>query len=283
MMTYPLVTKHDGSHEEFNPSKLFSSLKRSGASDEDAQDVVDHLVTEIKDGVTTDFIYQHAFDILKKKEVGIAAKYSLRRALAELGPTGFPFERFVAKIHEALGHKTEVGAVVSGKCVDYEVDVIARDEERKEIIVSEAKFHNQSSIKSDLKVVLYVKARFDDLVNSDVGGRLEDGFTAVPWVITNTKFTENAQQYAKCSGVHLVGWDYPHGASLQEMIEKAQLEPITTLTTLTRGEKNSLIETGSVLCREVAENPDILKTVGVDPEKHEGILQEVHKVCTIHP
>lgn len=281
MTTYPLITKQDGTQEEFRPEKLISSLKRSGATDEDAQEVVDHLIEEIKTGVTTDFIYNHAFDILKKKEIGVAAKYSLRRALAELGPTGFPFERFVAKIHEALGHTTEVGTIVPGKCVEYEVDVIAHDAQNGELIVSEAKFHNQSSVKSDLKVVLYVKARFDDLIQTGVGGRLVAGEKAIPWVITNTKFTENARKYAECMGVHLVGWDYPRGNSLQDMIERARLEPITTLTTLSSEDKNNLVETGAVLCSEVASNPDILKAAGVDSQKYDNILQEVHKVCTI--
>ena len=61
------------------------------------------------------------------------------------------------------------------------------------------KFHNELGMKSDLKVALYVKARVDDLKKhkAERGERpIDEG-----WIITNTKFSKMAVQYANCNGM----------------------------------------------------------------------------------
>ena len=155
------VVKADGSREIFDVGKLEHSLKRAGAAGRAAHEILNAIRDEITDGVTTREIYQKAFEHLHKKEYPVAMKYSIKRAIMELGPSGFPFEDFVAEIMRKKGFQAETGQIVRGFCVEHEIDVVAWNQEK--LIMIEAKFHNTLGTKSDLKVALYIKARFEDL------------------------------------------------------------------------------------------------------------------------
>jgi hypothetical protein len=49
-------------------------------------DIVRHIKGELKEGMTTSEIYQHAFSLLKKYHAPVAARYSLKQAIIDLGP-----------------------------------------------------------------------------------------------------------------------------------------------------------------------------------------------------
>ncbi len=213
------IIKSTGQRELFNEEKLCSSLKRSGATDEATEDVLAYIKSELHEGMSTADIYKHAFDQLHKWKKPVAMRYSIRRAVMELGPTGFPFEQFIAEYFKDKGFQTLTDQTVLGACVPHEVDVVAWNDEK--LIMAEAKFHNELGIKSDLKVVLYVKARFDDLKETtfDYGGRerkLSEG-----WLITNTKFSSTAIHYGECQKLIMIGWNYPEKGNLHDMIENS--------------------------------------------------------------
>jgi hypothetical protein len=44
------------------------------------------IYSELKEGMTTSEIYGHAFSLLKKYHVSLAARYSLKQAIMDLGP-----------------------------------------------------------------------------------------------------------------------------------------------------------------------------------------------------
>jgi hypothetical protein len=155
------VVKADGTKELFDVEKLERSLKKAGASTRSVQDILEHIKSHLTNEISTHDLYKHAFELLHKEEKPIALKYSLKRAIMELGPSGFPFEDFVAEIFRQKGYTAETGKIVRGFCVEHEVDVVAWNDEK--LIMVEAKFHNELGVKSDLKIALYVKARFDDL------------------------------------------------------------------------------------------------------------------------
>ncbi|MCR4311481.1 MAG: ATP cone domain-containing protein [Candidatus Taylorbacteria bacterium] len=270
------IVKTDGTKEEFKSGKLENSLARSGASDEVREKIVRHIAREIEDGMSTTAIYRHAFELLHKFETPVAARYSLKRAISDLGPSGFPFEKFVAEIYKAKGYEILTDQIVDGRCVDHELDIIAWNENK--LLMAEAKFHNQLGIKSDLKVALYVKARFDDLKEReyDYGfkRRLDEGL-----LITNTNFTKKAIEYSKCAGVHLIGWNYPTVGNLHDMIEDASLHPITCLTSLTNGEKKVLMEKGVVLCKMVQESDEPLLAAGLSRSTIERAREESKIFC----
>lgn len=272
-----IILKADGTKEEFNENKLSESLINAGAKTVSAEAIVDHIKSELEDGMSTREIYHHAFLMLHKLEKPVAIRYSLRRAIADLGPSGFPFEKFVAEIFKAKGYETMTDQLVRGACVEHEVDVVAWND--RELCMAEVKFHNEFGLKSDLKVALYVKARFDDLSvrKYNYGGierKLDRGM-----LITNTKFSEMAINYAECKGLRLIGWNYPNKGSLQDMIIDCGLHPITSLTTLTVSEKEELIRNGIVLCQGIIANPKALDLINVKDGKAKSVLEEANVLC----
>jgi len=278
MATDTFIIKYSGERELFDNTKLQNSLLRAGALSKTADSIVNHIQDELQDGMTTAAIYKHAFSLLKKLERPVAARYSLRKAMTSFGPTGFPFEKYLAALFQARGFETLTDQIVQGQCVPHEIDVVAYNPTK--LIMVEAKFHNQIGEKSDLKVILYVKARFDDLIEQifSYGGPsrpLDEG-----WLITNTKFTDRAITYGKCAGVKMIGWNYPEKGNLQDLIEDVGLHPITCLTTLSTPEKQLLFEEGIVLCNRM-DDTQRLKSLGFKDEEIVKIQAEATAVCQV--
>lgn len=270
------ITKADGKRELFEESKLVDSLKNAGGSDEIIEEILDHISKETYDGMPTSEIYSHAFKLLREHSMPMAVKYSLRRALSELGPDGFPFEKYISRIFNAWGYETLTDQTVLGICVSHEMDIVAWNPEK--LIMVEAKFHNELGMKSDMKVVLYIKARFDDLraTTFNYGGvrKLDEG-----WLITNTKFTDQAIKYGECNGMRLLGWNYPVKGNLQDIIEELHLHPFTCLASLSNVHKKALLAKGVILCTDILKNPHFLKEIGMGDEQMEEVLNEANEVC----
>ena len=281
MPTTIRVRKADGTQETFLMSKLENSLKKAGASKEEVQDIARQIEKELYDGITTEVLYRKAFELLRQSERVIAARYSLRRAMIGLGPTGFPFEDYLAELFRAQGYTARTRAVLKGKCVSHEVDIVANKEDQ--CLIAEAKFHMQPGTKSDLQVALYSYARFLDITSlaAPRSRKKEQCAHITPYVITNTKFTTTAIDYAKCVGLSLLSWDYPKKGNLQEMIEKTKLYPVTVLQTLAEREKRALLEQGTVLCRDVIDNNAILRSAGVPQKKAGTVMEESARLCSI--
>ncbi len=270
-----LITKAGGDQELFDPGKLIFSLQRSGAKDKVINEVVSAVSRQIRSGMPTSEIYKKAFDLLRRIEKPVAARYSLKRAVLELGPSGFPFENFIGEIFKAKGFTVQTGVMAQGSCVEHEVDLIAYNEHK--FIIGEAKFHNDLGIKSDLKVALYVESRLQDLqkYRAEMGERKIDEC----WLITNTKFTKSAVSYANCKGLKVVSWTYPRYGNLQDLIEEAKVHPLTCLTSLSRQEKTMLMEKGVVLCKSIEENKKTLSEAGITGAKLERVLEEGRNLC----
>ena len=49
------------------------------------------------DGMTTHMIYQWVYNYLREHTDSLAARYKLKKAFMELGPSGYPFEQLVSK------------------------------------------------------------------------------------------------------------------------------------------------------------------------------------------
>ncbi len=271
-----LIAKADGTQEPYNPEKLVASLVRAGAEHGVATAIAREIESNLYSGITTHEIYRHAFAKLREVRRGAAARYSLKRALLEFGPSGFPFEAYIAKLLQAEGWSTKIDQIVRGACVEHEVDVVATNK-KKQILYVEAKFHNAPGFKTDLKTVLYVKARLDDLAAERKNKGTEGLMRGL--VVTNTKLTEIAVQYANCAGVEVLSWEQPSSSTLQDRIQKAGLYPVTALTTLNRREKLALLGQKVVLCTTLAEDTRALSSVGVQGPRAGHVLEEVGSLC----
>lgn len=270
------VTKSDGTKELFEEEKLIESLKHSGGSDEVIAQVVERVGNELVNGISTSDIYRHAFELLRRESMPVASRYSLRRALTELGPNGFPFEKFIAAVLQTQGYATLTDQIVQGHCVPHEMDVVAWNADK--LIMVEAKFHNEFGIKSDIKTVLYVKARFDDLKSQTFSyGDKKDRTLTEGWLVTNTKFTEQAIQYGECNNLKMIGWNYPAKGNLNDLILEARLHPFTALGSLSLTQKHALLGMGVLLCKEI--RPELLHAVGMTDDKIQDVLGEVSMIC----
>ena len=188
-----------------------------------------------------------------------------------MGPTGFPFEVFVGKIFETMGYEVETGVIVKGKCIQHEVDVIAR--KPGEMIMVECKFHMDSSSKSGVQVPLYIQSRYLD-VKAAWEEQYGKNLRYRGGVVTNTRFSDDALQYAACAGLVLISWDYPLDTGLKYWIDKTGLQPVTSLISLTKKEKQFLLEKGIVLCSQLEENKELLKEMGISDFQIRKILNE---------
>lgn len=271
-----MVTKVDGGVEPFEERKLRHSLRRSGADEQAIDDIVAEINAWIKDGTSTTEIYRRARSLLKKRHGTAAVRYSMRRALFNLGPTGFPFEDFLGQLFASQGYRTKTGVTIRGRCVEHEVDLVAYKKDH--CFIAEAKFHIHPGMKSDLQVALYSHARFQDLKGMHLSPN-EPCEIVDSYIITNTKFTSAAMEYAQCVGIKVLSWNFPKEKTLQDHIEEAGIYPITALTTLSQQGKRMLLEHGIVLCRDMAGKRDIMRSLGFSPGKIETIIAESVNLC----
>lgn len=270
------ITKADGTTEDFKPQKLIASLKKAGAKQNEIFRIITHIESSLKEGMRTQMIYQKAFELLRESDDPVAAKYSLRRAVFNLGPTGFPFEDFLGKIFEAEGYKTKRRLILKGKCATHEIDIAAYSPAHS--FIAEAKFHARPGIKCDIQVALYSYARYLDLESARICKDDSCGIISLS-LITNTKFTTAAIKYAACTGINLLSWDSPKGDSLHTKIERYGTYPVTVLTYLTAIQKQRLMEKGIILCSEIIKNPYSLQGLGLSNKKMDAVFREVRALC----
>ncbi len=287
------IRKANGNIEDFDEKKLINAIVKTGTKIDVAIEISEYVKNKIQDNykdepVKTEYIYHLAFKHLKNISKASALKYSLKRSMLEIGPSGFPFEKFIAEIWRHEGYDTLTGQMVLGKCVPHEVDVIAWN--KNKLVMIEAKYHSDAGSRTDLKNALYVKARYEDIektnfsirsfvadedeiMNKDMPDTLSEG-----WLITNTYFSDTAIKYAECNDLKLMSFDYPEDGSLQDKIIEYSLYPITILTTLSKEEKRRLIEKGIILCQTLRNRSHELEEIGIPKEKVYIILEEIGSV-----
>lgn len=269
IMSEIYVTKLSGERELFSEQKLRQALEHAAVVPHLIDETIAYVKNNIRDGILTRDIYHLAFSYLHEREQGSAGRYGLRKAIMEMGPDGHPFENLIGEVFKAQGFNVETSVVLSGKCVQHEVDVVAQKGDKK--IMVECKFHHEQAVKSDVKVALYVQARFEDL-------RDVHHFTEV-WLVTNTKFSYDAIRYANCIGMHAVGWSYPKEGSLQHLVEQAGLHPITSLQSVTTAQKRMWLDGGIVTCRDIREKKNAFQIANIHEKQHEKIMLEINQIC----
>jgi hypothetical protein len=272
------VTKASGKIENLNADKLRTSLIRSGAEMEQAEEIIDRVMHEIRPYTNTKKIYRLAKKYLRKINHASGLRYSLKRALLRLGPSGYPFEQYYGELMRNYGYQMETGVILEGKCVKHEVDVFALND--TEVLAVECKYHNKPGAPTDIKVAMYVYARFRDL-----GYAFKDrypGKTFKGWLVTNTRFTTDAIQYAGCMGFHLKSWGYPGNDSLEKMIEDKRLYPVTVVSGIKSGLVKKLIAHNIILLKDLAamNTRDIRKMLSLPEVKASALKKQADDLCS---
>lgn len=273
------VQKADGTKEFFKVEKLRRSLRRAGANPEEISEIIRDIELRLYDDIRTQEIYRLAFELLRELGSPTATRYSLRRALLGLGPTGFPFELFLARLFEKNGYTTQTGIILNGHCAPHEIDIAAYKKDHS--FIGEAKFHSRPGIKTDLQVAMYSYARLLDLRDQKV---CQDDICGIKefWLITNTKFTSTAEEYANCVGINMLSWDYPRNNNLHDRIQRAGVYPITVLQGLNTQQRLSLMARNIITCAELVENPESLRPMHLSREKTAIVLAEAEKLTKPH-
>lgn len=271
------IVKHSGDIVEFSPDKLRNSLMKSGASASVIDDIMKKIQNAIYEGISTKKIYKMAFALLKKKANSHAARYNLREAIRLLGPAGFFFEKYIARLFASEGHKTLTNLTLFGKCISHEVDVVIKKNDV--VAMVECKFHMGREAASDVKVPMYILSRFNDLKERKHPIFTEKDMISKCWIVTNNRFTTDAIDFAKCTGLNLLSWDYPHNDNLKTKNDTNGLYPITCLTTLTLAEKDRLLNLDIIVVRELAYSSELLEKIGLSPIRIKKVLRETSELC----
>lgn len=268
------IVKASGVRAPFDSEKLRASLRRVGAEENIINQIVDEVKKRLVSGMSTHRIYRIAFQLLRKKSRDSAAKYHLKRAIMNLGETGFAFEKYFAVLLQYKGYKTRNNQIVNGYCISHEVDIIANQDNRE--IIIECKYHHRQGLSTDVTIALYFKARFMDVVQ---GYKNPDEKQFEGWLVTNLRFTTEAMKYGRCAKLNLVAWDYPEKGSLKKLIEESGLYPVTCITNLTKAEILQLVAKNIILCRTIHENPKLLDSLNIPSARKLTVLQQCQKLC----
>ena len=272
------VIKADGKVEGFSVEKLAESLVRSGLQRETALEVAKEVEAGLPSLVHTRRIFKLVKKILRSINHASTMRYSLKRAISELGPSGYPFERFLSKVLRAYGYQTELNLQMEGWCVSHEVDILARKD--GDSFAIECKYHNDGGKPVDVKIALYVHSRAEDLKKAYRKGRLSEPIKE-GWLATNTRLTSDAIKYSECSGLKVISWRYPEGKGLERLIEQKRLYPITVLSPQKRSILKELLKKDIVLASEIASmgEEEFLSKSGLDEPTSRALKQQAERLC----
>ncbi|MDX1763920.1 MAG: ATPase [bacterium] len=241
------VTKSTGAVEDFSLAKLKKALRKAGATKGQAREITERIVHESEPFTSTKEIYRLALKYLRNLNYTSGLRFALKKAILQLGPSGYPFEKYFAEVMKNYGYKVQVGGILKGKCVSHEVDVFAIRTDA--VVVIECKFHNSADRLSDLKVAMYVDSRFRDLQPVMAERHPEKVYAG--WLVTNTHCTGDAMDYAGCAGFKVVSWKHPKNGSLKNLIEDQRLYPVTIISGIKAGLAQKLIDQNVILLRDL--------------------------------
>lgn len=228
------IIKASGKEELYSKQKLCNSLKATGAPKTLVDRVCSIVGKEISPGATTEEIFKRTARHLKKENPILAAKYSLKQSIMELGPSGFLFEQYIGAILKEYGYKVKTNQMMKGESlVFHEIDILASTKDTHYII--EAKYHNGRGVKTNVQVAMYTFARLLDIAAQQ---KKKESAKHKAWLVTNTKFTQSTIRYSLHKDIKLTGWNYPKKENLRALIEAKALYPITILPSVNRYAKN---------------------------------------------
>ncbi len=278
MMLPVSVTKADGTRQLFDKEKIVRTCLRMGATRAVAESIAEEIETRMYDGIETKEILQIIFRQLRKRKPAVKHQIDLRKALSLLNPAP-DFELFVQILLSEHGYEITPNQIIRGRCVEHEVDAIAR--KNGETYIVEVKHHFNHHTPTSLDVSRISRAVFEDVTEGYELG-LNDLKIDRAMIVCNTKLSEHAKRYAECRGIYHIGWSSPPTQDLQTMIEEKQLYPITYLRRLNRETRRKLVSNQIILLRQLTEKDprELRRQTGISTKNFEALLRKSRAILS---
>ena len=254
------VIKFNGEEELFSDKKVYQSAKRVGASDQLAREISRTIEKEVYPGMKTSQIFSLVKKKLKQETPRAALRFNLKKAIRRLGPTGFPFEKYMGEVFASQGFKVLLNQEIVGACVSYEIDFLAQ--KNNLLYIGECKYRNLRKGRVHSRDALANHARFLDIEK----GSFSKNKKIKSLLVTNTKFTTKVIKYSQCVGVELLGWRFPKNRGLEQLIESQKLYPITILPGLNKYLAERFSQKGIMLAKDLLDRDRVIRITKI-PEK----------------
>jgi len=275
------VTKAGGKRQLFDRQKVIKTCLVMGATEEVAKEIADRIGLKVYDGIETRKILQMILRLLSKYRPGVNHLFCLRKSLSLLDPKP-DFERFIQILLSEHGYKVTPNLIMKGRCVEHEVDAIAR--KNGSIYLVEVKHHYNFHTYTGLD-----ESRIAWAVLEDVNEGFELGINNLKidkaMIVCNTKFSDQAKTYAMCKGIVQIGWSSPPDHGLQTLIEEKKLYPITCIEGLKTSVRRELSNAGIILLRQLIEKSPAAfeKETGVKEEILKPIIENAKQLLGLGP
>jgi len=265
-----LIYKADGRKVQFNENKILSTCIRAGASEKTAKRILKKVKSKVYRNTTSYDVYKKVLNVISQEKdlKALHQRYQLKNAIMRMGPAGFAFENYVASLLEYYDFQaTGIRSKIKGKCATHEIDIIGMKGDSKFLI--ECKYHSKHGVYTGLKESLYTHARFLDM-QPRFSGEI---------IFCNTKVSNHAKKYAKCTRQQIFSWRYPVKNSLEKIIEKYNLYPITILN-LSQNELRIFSESNMMIAKDLLRYDDtkIARMTGISKKRIKNMQRLVEQI-----
>jgi hypothetical protein len=272
------VTKADSTKQLFDKEKIVKTCLRMGTTRAVAESIAEEIEAKVYEGIDTKKILQMIFRKVRKHQPSLKHQIDLRKALSLLNPVP-DFELFVQTLLSEHGYTVIPNQIVRGRCVEHEIDAIAKKD--GVTLIVEVKHHFSYHTPTSLDVGRISRAVFEDVTEGFKLG-LNNLKVDKAMIVCNTKLSEHAKRYAECRGIYHIGWSSPTNHDLQTMIEERQLYPITNLRRLNRVSRKRLVSNGIILLKQLTEkNPkELRRQTGIPQKDLESIIRRSRAILS---
>jgi hypothetical protein len=273
-----VVKKADGSFQPFDREKVVRTCLRMGADRQVAYDVAAKVETRLYDGISTSQVLRMIFQFMRRTKPSVGNLYDLRKGLS-LMVSKPEFEVFVRAILRRNGFEVTPNQILKGKCVQHEVDGIARKGGVTYFV--EAKHHVNYHAPTGLD-----ESRIARAVLEDVGEGYDVGSCDLKidraMIVTNTRFSEEATQYGRCRNILQIGWSSPMNHGLQNLIEGVHLLPLSCIKGLGVDARLTLANVDIVLFEQISHEDvgELVRKTGLPHDLFRKLQEKIEPQIT---
>lgn len=256
------------------------TCQRMGADNYVANEVAGRIEKRLCEGITTQMILKMIFAYLSKYKPGVSHLFDLKKGISLMEPKP-EFELFIQVLLAHTGFEVTSNQVLRGKCVEHEVDGIARKDGVTYFV--EVKHHFNYHALTGLDESRIAWAVLEDVTDAYAAG-LTDLKIDRAVIVTNTRYSEHAIKYGRCKNLVQIGWASPEHFGLRDAIEKNQLYPLSCLRGIGQEDRFRLVDSGIVLIKQLLDQDraTIERKTGLPHATVESIMEKAeHSAKTL--